>query len=71
MKGYLRTDDNSHWYFIPSNMVEAFDRLFNDICDVESNTDRWYYLLETFNDTYCDYMIDNPESIEFEKLTQD
>lgn len=30
-KGYLRVDDDGHWYFVPSSLISNFDKMYKAI----------------------------------------
>jgi len=44
--GYLRSDDDGHWYLIPEADVEKFDALMRESYDVGTDTDRWYEICD-------------------------
>lgn len=50
----LKQDESCHWYMIPHEMAQEFDRLLYE-------TDDEY--LEEFEDTFWKYAIDGPWSV--------
>jgi len=44
--GYLRNDDDCHWYLIPEEDVESFDALMKESYQVSSDSDRFYEICE-------------------------
>lgn len=49
MFGYLRCDDDGHWYLIPENELQVFSKMVDDI----SNCDTWVK-----RDEFCDKFIE-------------
>lgn len=65
MSGYLRRDDDGHWYFVPELLVQLFDNLSEAMggLDYLNEPD----LFEAFINHFSDCRIDNPFSIKFTK----
>lgn len=67
MKGYFKQDGDCHWYFIPSEEVEEFDRLLQategkDYMDAPDEYDE-------FNDKFSEYQTGGGiEDIEVDNL---
>jgi hypothetical protein len=55
--GYLRQDDSGHWYVVPENIVERFDKLMRDICEIEEHTEKWYEAVDWFISRYDRYRL--------------
>lgn len=58
--GYLRSDDDGHWYLIPEADVEKFDALMRESYDVGTDTDRWYEICDEIS---AFPMCDSPEGV--------
>jgi hypothetical protein len=43
---YLRKDDDGHWYLVPEEDVERFDKLMEESYQVDSDSDRFYEVCE-------------------------
>lgn len=46
--GYLRTDDDSHWYLLPENLVEDFDKNLKELEQCEEDTEKWEETIDNF-----------------------
>jgi len=53
--GYLRQDESSHWYLVPSDKVGDFDALTSQIERYEEYTDKWGELVNKFIDDFDKY----------------
>lgn len=54
--GFLRQDESCHWYIVPADEIEDFDRLNKLVSEDFKDTDEWYELLDEFNEKYSQYM---------------
>ena len=54
--GYLRQDDDGHWYAIPVELVSKFDHMMDEISSTESETDEWYEAIDEFSRVFSKYM---------------
>lgn len=48
--GFLRQDDDCHWYLIPTELLQEFDNLFN-LINIDDN------LCDDFNDKFDKYRL--------------
>lgn len=56
--GYLRQDDDCHWYLVPEDKVEDFDKMKTKIEECLMYTSAWDDLVCQFWSAYNDYRID-------------
>ena len=54
--GYLRQDDDGHWYAIPADLVKEFDHSLNEITSTIEDSDDWYVAVNTFSHIFSRYM---------------
>lgn len=59
-KGQLRQDDHSHWYLIPVDKIEAFEKLCFRIGDLDYYNEEWHDAVAEFEKEYNQHRIDNP-----------
>jgi hypothetical protein len=48
MKGYFRTDPDTHWYFVPEDLIESFEQSKRRFSDAEEYSDEWYEYIDDF-----------------------
>lgn len=64
--GYLKKDDDGHWYLVPEDLCEQFDQLTEamegmDWMEVGTSDE-----CEQFNNAFGEYMIDGPYGLRIE-----
>lgn len=64
--GYLRQDQDSHWYFVPEEFVKNFDSLSQQI-EVETDWNKVSYLHGLFIEAYEEFRLNFP--VETLKIT--
>lgn len=58
--GYLRHDDDAHWYLVPAEDIDRFDSLMRESYEVEPHSDRWYDICDEISEfPRCD----DPQSV--------
>lgn len=55
MTGYLRQDESSHWYLVPSDKITEFDDAMREIEMLSSYTEEWHASIDQFIDLYSQY----------------
>jgi hypothetical protein len=68
MTGYLRQDDDCHWYFIPAKEIEKWDEIQDRMAFINSYSEEWEELNELFSDKFSQYMIDNPWTLKLKEV---
>lgn len=68
MTGYLRQDEENHWYWIAAKEIDKFDDLFNRLTNTRPYTEEWEDLNEEFIDKYSHCMIDTPFTMKFKEV---
>jgi len=56
--GKLRQDDSSHWYVIPEELVEEYEKISMDIDKAKDHSDEWYDLIDRYDSNYGQYRLD-------------
>jgi len=55
--GKLRQDDSCHWYLVPDERIEQFDRLLNQLENTLSLSDRYDDRAMNFDGLFRQYMV--------------
>ena len=61
--GYLRMDEDCHWYLIPEDFVGDFDSLMEELDEawVESPySEEWQKLADKFDDQFDGFRVNDP-----------
>lgn len=53
--GYLRQDDSSHWYAVPKDKIDAFDKAIDKIYSEKEESERWYDAIDQFELYFGEY----------------
>ena len=54
--GFLRQDESSHWYAVPSDKISEFDAKSDIICDCD-DTETLYAEVDEFNLLFSKYRL--------------
>ena len=54
--GYLRQDDDSHWYLVSEDVIKNFDNILNQI-EEESDFEKREELIDLFIETFDGYRL--------------
>jgi hypothetical protein len=57
MKGYFRTDSDTHWYFVPENLIESFEQSKRRFSDAEEYSNEWYEHIDKFVTDFDQYRL--------------
>ena len=55
--GYLRQDDDDHWYLVPEDFCNNFDNMINQIYNSDDDWDRKEYLISLFVEAFNKYRL--------------
>ena len=58
--GYLRQDQDSHWYFVPEEFIKNFDSLNQQIEEEKTDWINKDYLLDVFTETFGEFRLNSP-----------
>jgi|SaaInl8_200m_RNA_FD_contig_31_843250_length_303_multi_4_in_0_out_0_1 hypothetical protein len=58
--GYLRQDNDGHWYLIPENLIDEHDELNRKISEESYNSGLWDVNLEKYNNKFYESRIGSP-----------
>lgn len=58
MKGHYFRWQDGDFYLIPSEMIDEFDSLTEEIEDFKEGSDDWYDLTGKFNDKFRDFKME-------------
>lgn len=55
--GYLRKDDDGHWYLVPESTINQFDSAMRYIDGCEQYSDEWEDAVEDFITEFDEYRL--------------
>lgn len=69
--GYLRQDEEAHWYFVPLDLIKEFDRLSDEIESASYlSNGSCDELIEQFEEKFGEYRIANPYAVLFGRIDE-
>jgi hypothetical protein len=55
--GYLRKDDDGHWYLVPENFIHVFDSFYEAIENHDSYSEEWENAIDEFVSNCDEYRL--------------